>query len=263
MSKILEVIFQLTGIYKIYGKRLENEIKNGDIPNHVALILDGNRRWAKMHLALPKTGHWKGADAVENLLDWCEEFDIKIVTLYALSAENLDRKDEELEHIYELIRMRLEKLYNDPRIHRCKMRVKGIGRIELLPDSIKEVLKRLDDATKNYDNHFLNIALAYGGQYELVDAVKKIGEKIKEGSLKINEIDKKEIESNLYTSHLPQSSPDMILRTSGEKRLSGFLMWQSAYSELIFMDIFWPEFRKIDLMRAIRTFQERKRRLGK
>ncbi len=263
MSKILEVIFQLTGIYKIYGKRLENEIKNGDIPNHVALILDGNRRWAKMHLSLPKTGHWKGADAVENLLDWCEEFDIKIVTLYALSAENLDRKDEELEHIYELIRMRLEKLYNDPRIHRCKMRVKGIGRIELLPDSIKEVLKRLDDATKNYDNHFLNIALAYGGQYELVDAVKKIGKKIKEGSLKIDEIDKKEIESNLYTSHLPQSSPDMILRTSGEKRLSGFLMWQSAYSELIFMDIFWPEFRKIDLMRAIRTFQERKRRLGK
>ena len=263
MSKILEVIFQLTGIYKIYGNRLENEIQNGDIPNHIALILDGNRRWAKRHLALPKTGHWKGADAVENLLDWCEEFDIKIVTLYALSAENLDRKDEELEHIYELIRMRLEKLYNDPRIHRCKMRVKGIGRIELLPDSIKNVLKRLDDATKNYDNHFLNIALAYGGQYELVDAVKKIGEKIKVGSLKIDNINKKEIESNLYTSHLPQSSPDMILRTSGEKRLSGFLMWQSAYSELIFMDIFWPEFRKIDLMRAIRTFQERKRRLGK
>ncbi|MCH8086074.1 MAG: di-trans,poly-cis-decaprenylcistransferase [Thaumarchaeota archaeon] len=263
MSKIIEVIFQLTGIYKIYGKRLENEIKNGDIPNHVALILDGNRRWAKMHLAIPKTGHWKGADAVENLLDWCEELDIKIVTLYALSAENLDRKDDELEDIFELIRMRLERLYNDPRIHRCKMRVKGIGRIELLPESIKEVLKRLEDVTKNYDNHFLNIALAYGGQYELVDAVKKIGKKIKDGSLKIDDINKKEIESNLYTSHLPQSSPDMILRTSGEKRLSGFLMWQSAYSELIFMDIFWPEFRKIDLMRAIRIFQERKRRLGK
>jgi len=257
------VIFQLTGIYKIYGKRLENEIRNGDIPNHVALILDGNRRWAKMHLSIPKTGHWKGADAVENLLDWCEEFDIKIVTLYALSAENLDRKDEELEQIFELIRIRLEKLYNDPRIHRCKMRVKGIGRIELLPDSIKEVLKRLDDVTKNYDEHFLNIALAYGGQYELVDAVKKIAEKIKDGSLKIDDINKKEIETNLYTSHLPQSSPDMILRTSGEKRLSGFLMWQSAYSELVFMDIFWPEFRKIDLMRAIRTFQKRKRRLGK
>ena len=212
---------------------------------------------------MPKEGHQKGADSVENLLDWCEELDIKIITLYALSAENLERNDAELEHLYELIQMRLEKLLNDPRIHRNKMRVKGIGRIELLPYSIKDILKQLDDATKNYDDHFLNIALAYGGQYELVDAVKKIGEKIKEGSLAVNEINKKEIESNLYTSHLPQSSPDMILRTSGEKRLSGFLMWQSAYSELVFMDIFWPEFRKIDLMRAIRTFQERKRRLGK
>ncbi|MGH1566342.1 MAG: polyprenyl diphosphate synthase [Nitrosopumilus sp.] len=258
-----EVIFQISGLYKIYGKRLENEIQNGDIPNHVALILDGNRRWAKRHLTMPKKGHWKGADAVENLLDWCEEFDIKIITLYALSAENLDRKDNELEYLYELIHMRLEKLYNDPRIHRNKMRVKAIGRIELLPNSIKDILKQLDDATKNYNNHFLNIALAYGGQYELVDAVKKIGGKIKDGSINIDDIDRKEIESNLYTSHLPQSSPDMILRTSGEKRLSGFLMWQSVYSELVFMDIFWPEFRKIDLMRAIRTFQERKRRLGK
>jgi tritrans,polycis-undecaprenyl-diphosphate synthase [geranylgeranyl-diphosphate specific] len=263
INKIKDVIFQLSGIYKIYGKKLENEIKNGDIPNHIAIILDGNRRWAKRHLAMTKEGHWKGADSVENLLDWCEEFDIKIITLYALSAENMDRKDDELEYLYELIRMRLEKLFNDPRIHRNKMRVKAIGRIELLPNSIKDILNKLDIATKNYDNHFLNIALAYGGQLELVDAVKKIGEKIKDGSLNVNEIDKKVIESNLYTSHLPQSSPDMILRTSGEKRLSGFLMWQSAYSELIFMDIFWPEFRKIDLMRAIRTFQERKRRLGK
>ena len=334
MGKTKDVILQLSGLYKIYGKKLETEIKAGDIPNHIALILDGNRRWAKRNLEINEKGHWQGADAVENLLDWCEEFNIKIVTLYALSAENLDRKDNELEDLYELIRMRLEKLYNDPRIHRCEMRVKGIGRMELLPESIREVLTRLDDVTKNYknrflnialayggqyelvdlyelirmrleklyndprihrcemrvkgigriellpesirevltrldnvtknyNNHFLNIALAYGGQYELVDAVKKIGEKIKEGKLQIEDITKEEIESNLYTSHLPQPSPDMILRTSGEKRLSGFLIWQSAYSELVFMDIFWPEFRKIDLMRAIRTFQERKRRLGK
>jgi tritrans,polycis-undecaprenyl-diphosphate synthase [geranylgeranyl-diphosphate specific] len=255
LNKVKDTVFQLSGLYKIYSKKLENDIRQGDIPNHVALILDGNRRWAKRHLAMTKSGHWKGADAVENLLDWCEQLDIKIITLYALSAENLNRKDDELEYLYELIRMRLEKLYNDPRIHKNKMRVVGIGRIELLPESIKKVLKKLDEATK--------IALAYGGQFELVDAVKKIGEKIKKGSLEVNDIDRKEIESNLYTSHLPQSSPDMILRTSGEKRLSGFLMWQSAYSELVFMDIFWPEFRKIDLMRAIRTFQERKRRMGK
>ena len=233
------------------------------MPNHIAIILDGNRRWAKRNLILPKEGHFKGADAVENLLDWCEEFDIKIITLYVLSAENLSRKDLELEYLFEIIRIRLEKLFNDPRIHKNQMRVKAIGRVELLPDSIKNVLKRLDDATKNYERHFLNIAIAYGGQDELIDAIKKIVGKIKDGVLKIDDINKKEIEANLYTSHLPQSSPDMILRTSGEKRLSGFLLWQSAYSELIFMDVFWPGFRKIDLMRAIRTFQKRKRRIGK
>jgi tritrans,polycis-undecaprenyl-diphosphate synthase [geranylgeranyl-diphosphate specific] len=233
------------------------------MPNHIAIILDGNRRWAKRNLTINEKGHFKGADAVENLLDWCEEFDIKIITLYVLSAENLDRKNDELDYLYELIRKRLEKLYNDTRIHKNKMRVKAIGTIELLPESIKDVLRRLDVVTKEYDNHFLNIAIAYGGQNELVDAVKKIGMKIKNGELNAEEINKEIIESNLYTSHLPQSSPDMILRTSGEKRMSGFLLWQSAYSELVFLDIFWPEFRKIDLMRAIRTFQKRKRRIGK
>jgi len=208
-------------------------------------------------------GHFHGADAVEKLLDWCEEINIKIITLYVLSAENLARDDAELHYLYDLIKARLEKLYNDPRIHKNRMRVKAIGRVELLPESLKEVLNRLDEATKNYDNHFLNVAIAYGGQDELIDAVKKIATKIKEGSIDVNTIDKDVIESCLYTSHLPQPSPDMILRTSGEKRLSGFLLWQSAYSELVFMDVYWPEFRKIDLMRAIRTFQRRARRLGK
>lgn len=208
-------------------------------------------------------GHWRGADAVESLLDWCEEFDIKIITLYALSAENLRRKDDELDHLYALIEQRLEKLHADPRIHRTRMRVTALGRIELLPESIRRVLAKLDEATVGYSDHFLNLALAYGGQDELVDAVRKIGAKIRDGGMAVAEIDKGAIESNLYTSHLPQSSPDLVLRTSGEKRLSGFLLWQSAYSELVFMDIFWPEFRKIDLMRAIRTFQKRKRRIGR
>jgi tritrans,polycis-undecaprenyl-diphosphate synthase [geranylgeranyl-diphosphate specific] len=207
-------------------------------------------------------GHFHGADAVEKLLDWCEELSIKIITLYVLSAENLARHDEELGYLYDLIHTRLEKLYNDPRIHKNRMRIKAIGRIELLPDFLKEVLNKLETVTREYDNHYLNIAIAYGGQNELVDAVRKIAIRIKDGSLDVNEIDKNVIESCLYTSHLPQSSPDMILRTSGEKRLSGFLMWQSAYSELVFMDVYWPEFRKIDLMRAIRTFQRRSRRLG-
>ncbi|MDE1763002.1 MAG: di-trans,poly-cis-decaprenylcistransferase [Thaumarchaeota archaeon] len=255
--------FQLGGFYTLYSKKLEKEIRTGEIPKHIAIILDGNRRWAKRNLVLKVDGHFRGADAVEKLLDWCEELNIKIITLYVLSAENLARNDGELEYLYDLINQRLEKLYNDPRIHKNRMKVKAIGSIELLPDFLKEILNKLETATKDYDNHYLNIAIAYGGQNELVDAVKKIGVRIKEGSLDVNQIDKEVIESCLYTSHLPQSSPDMILRTSGEKRLSGFLMWQSAYSELVFMDIYWPEFRKIDLMRAIRTFQKRRRRLGK
>ncbi|MDE1814347.1 MAG: di-trans,poly-cis-decaprenylcistransferase [Thaumarchaeota archaeon] len=233
------------------------------MPKHVAIILDGNRRWAKRNLIMKIDGHFRGADAVEKLLDWCEELNIKIITLYVLSAENLNRKDDELDYLYDLINKRLHKLYNDPRIHKNRMKVKAIGSMELLPDFLRDILNKLEETTKDYDDHYLNIAIAYGGQNELVDAIKKIGSRIKDGSLDINQIDKEVIESSLYTSHLPQSSPDMILRTSGEKRLSGFLLWQSAYSELVFMDVYWPEFRKIDLMRAIRTFQKRGRRLGK
>jgi len=225
--------------------------------------LDGNRRWAKKILETSQKGHFMGADAVENLLDWCEELDIKIITLYVLSTENLDRTDEELEYLFKLIHQRLEKLYTDARIHKNRMRVKAMGRTELLPDYINDVLQRLDDATKGYNRHYLNIAIAYGGQNELVDAIKKIGTRIKDGSIGVNDINKDIVEANLYTAHLPQPSPDLILRTSGEQRMSGFLLWQAAYSELIFMDILWPEFRKIDLLRAIRIFQKRERRTGK
>jgi tritrans,polycis-undecaprenyl-diphosphate synthase [geranylgeranyl-diphosphate specific] len=253
----------LGGFYSLYSKRLESDIQSGEMPKHIAIILDGNRRWAKRNLIMKIDGHFRGADAVEKLLDWCEELNIKIITLYVLSAENLNRKDDELDYLYELINERLHKLYNDPRIHKNRMKVKAIGSIELLPDFLRDILNKLEDTTKDYDDHYLNIAIAYGGQNELVDAIKKIGSRIKDGSLDVNQIDKEVIESSLYTSHLPQSSPDMILRTSGEKRLSGFLLWQSAYSELVFMDVYWPEFRKIDLMRAIRTFQKRGRRLGK
>lgn len=226
-------------------------------------MLDGNRRWAKRHLYLPKIGHYKGADRVEELINWCNELGIKIITLYALSTENLERKDEELEYLYDLIEQRLNKLLTDPKLHKFRMNVRAIGKLELLPERITNVLKKLEDATKDYDNIYLNIALAYGGQAEMVDAVRKVADMVKDGKLDVNDISKDTIESCLYTSHLPQPEPDMIVRTSGEQRLSGFLIWQSAYSELVFMDVFWPEFRKIDIMRAIRTYQRRKRRYGR
>lgn len=258
-----ETILKHSGLYSIYEHRLGSQILKDPLPNHIAIILDGNRRWAKYHFIGRYKGHSKGADKAEELLNWIHDLGIKITTLYVLSTENLERKDEELDNIYEVLSVKLEKLQKDSRIHKRKMKIKAIGDVMLLPRSLQEILTKLEEVTANYDSMFLNIAIAYGGQKELVEAIRKIASMVKSGKINENEIDEKIIESCLYTSHLPQAAPDLILRTSGEKRLSGFLIWQSAYSELVFMDVFWPEFRKIDLMRAIRTYQCRIRRYGK
>ena len=249
--------------YRFYERKLESQIRKDPLPNHVAIILDGNRRWAKYHFLASKGIHAMGADKAEQLLTWIYDLKIKITTLYVLSIENLEREKKELDDIYNLLGIKLEKLYNDSRIHEREMKIKAIGNIDALPQSIKDILSKLEKETDHYDLTFLNIAIAYGGQQELVDAIKKIAQDVEKKELKISDITEQSIHSYLYTSHLPQPEPDLILRTSGEKRLSGFLLWQSAYSELVFMDVFWPEFRKIDLMRAIRTFQRRRRRYGK
>lgn len=249
--------------YRLYESKLESQIKQDRLPEHVAIILDGNRRWAKYHFLANKGAHAIGADKAEQLLTWIYDLRIKITTLYVLSIENLERDKKELDDIFELLGLKLEKLYNDSRIHERQMKIKAIGNIGSLPESIKEILFKLEKETNHYDLTFLNIAIAYGGQQELVEAIRKIAYDVEKKELQISDINEQSIDSYLYTSHLPQPEPDLILRTSGEKRLSGFLLWQSAYSELVFMDVFWPEFRKIDLMRAIRTFQRRRRRYGK
>jgi tritrans,polycis-undecaprenyl-diphosphate synthase [geranylgeranyl-diphosphate specific] len=256
-------LFNNNWFYRFYERKLESQIRKDLFPNHVAIILDGNRRWAKYHFLASKGAHKIGADKAEQLLTWIYDLKIKITTLYVLSIENLERDKKELEDIYNLLGIKLEKLYNDSRIHEREMKIKAIGNIGALPQSIKDILFKLEKETNHYDLTFLNIAIAYGGQQELVDAIRKIAHDVEKRELKISEITEQSIDSYLYTSHLPQPEPDLILRTSGEKRLSGFLLWQSAYSELVFMDVFWPEFRKIDLMRAIRTFQRRRRRYGK
>ncbi|MDG7000838.1 MAG: di-trans,poly-cis-decaprenylcistransferase, partial [Nitrososphaerota archaeon] len=158
---------------------------------------------------------------------------------------------------------RLSKLLHDERIDRFKIRVTALGRLELLSPEIRELLKEIEAKTSGYSDHFLNIAIAYGGRLEIVDSVKKIAQLVKEGHLDPEEIDQKTVERSLYTSHLPNPDPDLVIRTSGEERLSGFLLWQSAYSELVFVDEYWPDFRKIDLMRAVRTYQRRSRRFGR
>jgi tritrans,polycis-undecaprenyl-diphosphate synthase [geranylgeranyl-diphosphate specific] len=260
---LADIILKLSRIYSFYEKRLESEIAKSPLPNHVAIVLDGNRRWAQSNLLDAAIGHSHGADKAEALLTWIHDIGIRITTLYILSTENLERKDAELENIYKLLEVKLESLYNDKRVHQRRMKIKAIGDIKLLPHNLQQLLTKLEESTAEYDSMFLNIAIAYGGQKELIDAVRKIAQMAKEGQIEISHINEKTIESCLYTSHLPQPSPDLILRTSGEKRLSGFLIWQGAYSELMFMDVFWPEFRKIDLMRAIRTYQRRVRRYGK
>lgn len=203
-----------------------------------------------------------GADNAEQVLEWCHDLHIKAVTLYVLSTENLQRPPDELKELYEVVERKLKELLNDERIHRYKIKVKALGRRELLPDSIKDLLQNLESTTQDYQGHFLSIAIAYGGRTEILDGVREIAQKVKIGKLNPDEINQKTVESHLYTAHLPNPEPELIIRTSGEERLSGFLLWQAAYSELVFTDVYWPDFRKIDLMRAIRTYQRRNRRFG-
>lgn len=259
---VLKRFLSLIGAYKAYQKWLWLQVKNGERPEHIAIILDGNRRWATSQELNPWLGHRQGAETVEHLLEWCEMLGVKFVTLYTFSMENFKRPHQEVAEIMRIAEEKFTKLLTDERIHRSKVRIKVIGRVNLLPENLQKLIADVEKATANYDKQFLNFAFAYGGRAEIVDATKKIAQKVKDGELSVDEIDERTFEKYLYTSHLPNQEPDMIIRTSGEERLSGFLLWQSAYSELYFLDVYWPDFRFIDLLRAVRTFQRRKRRFG-
>ena len=257
------------GAYKIYQRWLWQQVKGGVKPEHIAIILDGNRRWATEQenhghplLIQDKWGHRNGADTVEQLLDWTHILDVKYVTLYTFSTENFARNSEEVTKIMQIAEERFRKLLNDERLHRDKVHVKIIGRVNLLPQSLQDVIAEVERATADYDCYFWNFAFAYGGRAEIVDAAKTIAEKVKSGELSVTDVSESTFEKYLYTAHMDKQDPDMIIRTSGEERLSGFLLWQAAYSELLFLDVYWPDFRFIDLLRAIRTFQQRKRRFG-
>lgn len=260
---MLKGLLSAIGAYKIYERWLWQQVKNRKMPEHIAIILDGNRRWASKRLVASWVGHQQGAERVNQLLDWCLDLGVRYVTLYSFSTENFKRAQLEVKEILRIIEEKLKEILTDKRIHELKIRVKIIGRIKLLPKSLQELIRKTEDATSKYDKQFLTVALAYGGREEIVDATKKIAEKVKQGELSLDEIDEDTFEKFLYTAHIPKPDPDIIIRTSGEERLSGFLLWQSAYSELCFLDAFWPDFRRIDLLRAVRTYQQRKRRFGK
>lgn len=250
------------GAYQIYEKWLWRQVKNGAKPGHIAIILDGNRRWASSNDLNPWLGHEKGAEKVEQLIDWCIKLSVKSITLYVFSTENFRRSKQEVEEIMHIAEEKFTKILTDPRIHNERIRVTVIGRTKLLPESLRNLIAEVEKDTRDYDHHYLNFAIAYGGRAEIVDATRKIAEKVNHGELNPKDVNEKTFERYLYTAHLPDQDPDLIIRTSGEERLSGFLLWQSAYSELCFLDVYWPDFRLIDLLRAVRTFQKRKRRFG-
>jgi tritrans,polycis-undecaprenyl-diphosphate synthase [geranylgeranyl-diphosphate specific] len=259
---VVQGFLSVIGAYKVYEKWLWWQTKNGLKPEHIAIILDGNRRWANEQEINPWIGHKHGAETVELLLDWCHMLGVKYVTLYTFSMENFRRSPSEVQEIMHIAEEKFRKLLTDERIHRYKVHVKVIGRVNLLPESLQKLISDVEKSTDEYSDIFWNFAFAYGGRAEIVDAAKTIAEKVKKGELTLDEVNEANFEKCLYTSHMTKQDPDMIIRTSGEERLSGFLLWQAAYSELLFLDVFWPDFRLIDLLRAIRTFQRRKRRFG-
>jgi len=259
---MLRRLLEYSGVYRVYEMWLRHTISKKPMPTHVALILDGNRRWARSRGWPPWRGHQAGADRVEELLQGMLKLGIKTVTLYVLSTENLKRSSEEVNQILGLVKERAERLMKNPDIHKYRVRVRVIGKKQLLPEDVVRTLEKLEAATANYSGHFLNLAIAYGGRGEILDAVKEIVSKAVSGKLRPEEIDEGLFEKHLYTGELPNPEPDLVIRTSGEARLSNFLLWQSAYSEFVFQDVYFPDFRMIDLMRAVRTYQQRVRRFG-
>jgi short-chain Z-isoprenyl diphosphate synthase len=240
------------------------EVRKGMLPTHLGLILDGNRRYAKeMGFEDVTKGHVEGARKLDDVLKWCAELDIKIVTIWVLSTDNTQRDKEEIEGLLRVIEAKIDELSKSPVIRTNGFRIRVLGNLSLLPERLKEVIRVCEDRTKGHERRSLNIALGYGGREEIVEAVKRAlrEKKAATGAELADSITMDDITSHLYTCGIPD--PDLIIRTSGEVRLSGFLLWQSAYSEFYFCDVFWPVFRKIDFLRAIRSYQQRGRRFGK
>ncbi len=245
-------------IYKIYEIKLLREVRSKPIPNHIAIIMDGNRRYARRRGLPPYIGHMFGSQKAEHVLEWCLELGVKNLTTYTFSTENFRRNEEEKRHLFSLIEDRLRKLAKDARIHKNRVRVRIVGKKELLPENVLKAIDEVEEATKHYNNYRLNIAIAYGGRQELMDAIREILRKVKRGILKIEDITHKTIEEHLYSPDGDYASVDLLIRTGGEQRLSNFLPWQSVNCVAYFCDVYWPEFRKIDLLRAIRMWQIRR-----
>ena len=248
-------------IYKLYDWYISKDLDPNKMPKHVAIIMDGNRRYAKLqgNKNILK-GHELGVDILENVLDWSIELGIEIITAYAFSTDNFNRPESEVDGLMKLFVINFKRLVDHEKIHKNEVRVKVVGRTELLPDEVKEAIRDAEEATKHYNKRFFNLAIGYDGRLEIIDSIKKIIKDVGDGKITADDVDEELVSKNLYTEGI--DDPNLIIRTSGEERLSGFLLWQSSYSELYFCETLWPELRKLDFLRAIRSYQARERRFG-
>ena len=252
--------------YQLYSAFLVKQVLHGRIPKHVGLILDGNRRYGRLQgLKDTQAAYSAGAAKLDELLDWCVDLGITAITLWVFSTDNFSRPTEELDGLMAVTEAKLRALIVDPRIHQRRVRVRAVGRIDLLPPGTIAAVRAAEAATQDYGDVELTFAAAYGGREEITDAVKALMRSEldcgKSSAEIVEGITPEAIGRFLYSPHLPE--PDLIIRTSGEIRLSGFMLWQSVYSEFYFTDIFWPAFRRIDFLRAVRAFQQRDRRFGR
>lgn len=252
----------LQPLYSVYEWYISKNLEKDKMPKHVAIIMDGNRRYSKMQGNLNAIeGHKRGVDTLENVLEWCIDLGINIVTVYAFSTENFKRSEKEVEDLMKLFVDSFLSISSNKKIHKNEVKLKAVGRLDLFPEEVRDAIKDAEKSTEKYDKRLINIAMGYDGRVEIVDAFKKIAAKVKSGEINPEDIDENMINDNLYTAGL--EDPNLVIRTSGEERLSGFLLWQSSYSELYFTDSLWPELRKVDFLRAIRSYTKRQRRFGK
>ncbi len=234
------------------------------LPRHIGVIPDGNRRWARER-GIPLAFAYRiGADKVEEFLEWCLEYGIRVVTVYILSSENLTRRSRiELEILFALLKERLRKVRNDNRIHENEVRVRVVGRKWLLPKDVLEEAEKTEEETSRYNRHCLNLAIAYGGRQEIIDAVRRIAEDVRMGRLSPWEIDERVFTRYTYLDcNGEYVEPDLIIRTGGERRLSNFLLYHVAYSEIYFTEKYWPDFTRQDFEDALRDYSARIRRFG-
>jgi tritrans,polycis-undecaprenyl-diphosphate synthase [geranylgeranyl-diphosphate specific] len=223
--------------------------------------MDGNRRFAEEVGKPPLDGHLMGRDKLEDVLEWCVELGVRILTVYAFSTENFKRSKQEVETLMGLFEQNFLSIAKDDRIHKNKIRVTVLGQKELLNESLRAAITEAEERSKDYDQYYFNLAVAYGGREELVTAIRKMVRDSMDKKLDPADIDEKVVSNYLYTAPFPD--PDLVLRTSGEVRISNFLLWQLAYSELYFTDIYWPGLTFFEFLKAVRSYQMRKRRFGK